>query len=118
MTEESAQQMRWPLLGIRESEKKMIHPSDGSAWKKFVAKYPTKAGDPRSVAIAIFVSTIRMVHLLVFWMIGGNGAILIATTKHWFLPMISTQAFELRLCTRGCKLSLICNNNYICVGYM
>lgn len=118
MTEESAQQMRWPLLGIRESEKKMIHPSDGSAWKKFVAKYPTKASDPRSVAIAIFVSTIRMVHLLVLWMIGGNGAILIATTKHWFLPMISTQAFELRLCTRGCKLSLICNNNYICVGYM
>jgi hypothetical protein len=31
----------------------MIHPSDGEAWKSFVAKYPVKAGNPRSVAVVI-----------------------------------------------------------------
>jgi hypothetical protein len=52
MTKESAQQMRWPALGKRYRDK-MIHPSDGEAWKSFVAKYPVKAGNPRSVAVAI-----------------------------------------------------------------
>jgi hypothetical protein len=53
MTEESAQQMRWPSLGHRYRKEKMIHPSDGAAWQKFAALHPKKAGDPRSVAIAI-----------------------------------------------------------------
>jgi hypothetical protein len=52
MNKESAEQMRWAALGKRYTDK-MVHPSDGEAWKKFVAKYPLKAGDPRSVAVAI-----------------------------------------------------------------
>jgi hypothetical protein len=52
MTEETAQQMRWPLEGKRYKDK-MIHPSDGQAWQNFVKKYPLKAGNPRSVAVAI-----------------------------------------------------------------
>jgi hypothetical protein len=53
MTEESAQQMRWPLEGERYKKDKMIHPSDGQAWQNFAKKYPLKAGNPRSVAVAI-----------------------------------------------------------------
>ncbi|KAK1663406.1 hypothetical protein QYE76_051565 [Lolium multiflorum] len=53
MTEDTAQQMRWTVEGIRSDSCKMIHPSDGTAWKNFVKKYRLKAGDPRSVAIAI-----------------------------------------------------------------
>ena len=52
MTEETAQQMRWAVEGNRNTDK-MIHPSDGTAWKNFVKKYSKKAGDPRSVAVAI-----------------------------------------------------------------
>ncbi|KAK1611624.1 hypothetical protein QYE76_035297 [Lolium multiflorum] len=52
MTEDTAQQMRWAVEGNRYTDK-MIHPSDGSAWKNFVKKFPLKAGDPRSVAVAI-----------------------------------------------------------------
>jgi hypothetical protein len=52
MTEDTAQQMRWAVEGNRYIDN-MIHPSDGSAWKNFVTKYPQKAGDPRSVAVAI-----------------------------------------------------------------
>ena len=52
MNKDTAQQMRWAALGERYTDK-MIHPSDGAAWKRFVAKYPLKAGDPRSVAVAI-----------------------------------------------------------------
>ncbi|KAK1603781.1 hypothetical protein QYE76_027454 [Lolium multiflorum] len=52
MTEDTAQQMRWAVEGNRYTDK-MIHPSDGTAWKNFVKKFPLKAGDPRSVAIAI-----------------------------------------------------------------
>jgi hypothetical protein len=52
MTEETAQQMRWPLEGKRYKDK-MIHPSDGQAWQNFVKKYPLKAGNLRSVAVAI-----------------------------------------------------------------
>ena len=51
MTEDTAQQMRWAVEGNRYPDK-MIHPSDGSAWKNFVKKYPLKAGDSRSVAVA------------------------------------------------------------------
>ena len=39
MTEDTAQQMRWAVEGNRYTDK-MIHPSDGSAWKNFVKKYP------------------------------------------------------------------------------
>ena len=52
MTEESAQQMRWPVDGKRYRPEKMVHPSDGEAWKKFVVKHP-KAGLTRSVAVAL-----------------------------------------------------------------
>jgi hypothetical protein len=52
MTEDTAQQMQWAVEGNRYLDK-MIHPSDGSAWKNFVKKYPDKAGDKRSVAVAI-----------------------------------------------------------------
>ncbi|KAK1697017.1 hypothetical protein QYE76_013714 [Lolium multiflorum] len=44
--------MRWAVEGNRYTDN-MIHPSDGSAWKNFVKKFPLKAGDPRSVAVAI-----------------------------------------------------------------
>jgi hypothetical protein len=40
-------------LGNRYRKEKMIYPADGAAWNKFAAKYPKKAGDPRSVAVAI-----------------------------------------------------------------
>ena len=53
MTEESAQQMRWAVEGIRYRPDKMVHPSDGEAWQSFVKKYPKKAGDLLSVAIGI-----------------------------------------------------------------
>ncbi|KAK1651679.1 hypothetical protein QYE76_069484 [Lolium multiflorum] len=52
MTKDTAQQMRWVVEGNRYTDK-MIHPSDGTAWKNFVKKFPLKAGDPRSVAVAI-----------------------------------------------------------------
>ncbi|KAK1619214.1 hypothetical protein QYE76_024731 [Lolium multiflorum] len=52
MTEDTAQQMRWAMEGNGYTDK-MIHSSDGSAWKNFVKKFPLKAGDPRSVAVAI-----------------------------------------------------------------
>ncbi|KAK1686147.1 hypothetical protein QYE76_046995 [Lolium multiflorum] len=52
MNEDTAQQMRWAVEGNRYTDK-MIHPSDGTAWKNFVKKFPLKAGDPRSVAVAI-----------------------------------------------------------------
>ena len=52
MTEESTQQMRWPVEGKRYTDK-MVHPSDGQAWQNFAKKYPEKAGDSRSVAVAI-----------------------------------------------------------------
>jgi hypothetical protein len=52
ITTESSQQMRWATLGERYT-KKMVHPLDGEAWKSFARKYPMKAGNPRSVAIAI-----------------------------------------------------------------
>jgi hypothetical protein len=52
MTKESTQQMQCPALGKRYHDK-MIHPSDGQAWKSFVAKHLVKAGNPRSVAVAI-----------------------------------------------------------------
>ncbi|KAK1647163.1 hypothetical protein QYE76_064968 [Lolium multiflorum] len=43
MTEDTAQQMRWAVEGNRYTDK-MIHPSDGTAWKNFVKKFPPKAG--------------------------------------------------------------------------
>ncbi|KAK1697913.1 hypothetical protein QYE76_014610 [Lolium multiflorum] len=43
MTEDTAQQMRWAVEGNRYTDK-MIHPSDGTAWKNFVKKFPLKAG--------------------------------------------------------------------------
>ena len=53
MTNESAQQMRWPIDGKRYRPEKMVHPSDGVAWQKFIKKYPEKAGTNRSVAVAL-----------------------------------------------------------------
>ena len=35
MTEESAKQMTWHKNGHRYNPKKMVHPSDGAAWKAF-----------------------------------------------------------------------------------
>jgi hypothetical protein len=52
MIEDTAQQMRWAVEGNRYTDN-MIHPSDGSAWKNFVTKYPLKAGNLRSIAVAI-----------------------------------------------------------------
>ena len=45
--------MRWAVEGIRYRPDKMIHPSDGEAWQNFAKKYPEKAGNPRSVAVAL-----------------------------------------------------------------
>jgi len=44
MTEESAQQMRWHKNGKRYHPEKMIHPSDGEAWKHFDRRNTMEAG--------------------------------------------------------------------------
>ncbi|XP_066333443.1 uncharacterized protein [Miscanthus floridulus] len=53
MTEESAKQMTWHKNGKRYSPDKMIHPSDGDAWKHFDDMHPGKAMEARNVCVAL-----------------------------------------------------------------
>ena len=52
MTEETAQYMRWAAEGKMYNTKKMQHPRDGEAWKKFVEIHK-KTDDWKSVAVGI-----------------------------------------------------------------
>ncbi|XP_066375146.1 uncharacterized protein [Miscanthus floridulus] len=53
MIEESAKQMTWHKNGKRYSPDKMIHPSDGDAWKHFDDMHPGKAMEARNVRVAL-----------------------------------------------------------------
>jgi hypothetical protein len=51
MTEESAKQMTWHKKGKRYNDK-MVHPSDGEAWKYFDEQHSSKASEARNVCVA------------------------------------------------------------------
>jgi len=53
MTEDSAQQMRWHKNGKCYHPEKMIHPSDGEAWKHFDRRHTMKALEARNVRVAL-----------------------------------------------------------------
>ena len=53
MTEDSAQHMRWHKNGKRYHPEKMIHPSDGEAWKHFDRRHIMKALEARNVRVAL-----------------------------------------------------------------
>ena len=53
MTEDTAKQMTWHKQGKRYHPDKMVHPSDGEAWRYFDEKHPDKAGESRNVRVAI-----------------------------------------------------------------
>ena len=52
MTEESAKQMTWHKKGKRYNPEKLVHPSDGDAWKHFDNMHPEKAMEARNVRVA------------------------------------------------------------------
>jgi hypothetical protein len=53
MIEESTKQMTWHKDGIRYRPDKMVHPSNGEAWKSFNRKHPDKAQEARNVRVAL-----------------------------------------------------------------
>ena len=53
MPEESAKQMTWHKNDKRYNPDKMVHPSDGDAWKHFNAMHPGKAMEARNVRVAL-----------------------------------------------------------------
>ncbi|XP_025792017.1 uncharacterized protein LOC112873220 [Panicum hallii] len=53
MSEEYAKQMRWHKTGKRYTRDKMVHPSDGEAWRHFDRMHPEKARDARNVRVAL-----------------------------------------------------------------
>jgi hypothetical protein len=53
MTEESAKQMTWHKNGKRYNPDKMVHASDGEAWKHFDAIHREKAEEARNVCVAL-----------------------------------------------------------------
>jgi hypothetical protein len=53
MMEESAKQMTWHKNGKRYNPDKMVHPSDGEAWRHFDGKHPGKAMEARNVRVAL-----------------------------------------------------------------
>jgi hypothetical protein len=53
MTEESAKQMTWHKNGKRYNPDKMVHASDGEAWKHFDAIYREKAEEARNVHVVL-----------------------------------------------------------------
>jgi hypothetical protein len=55
MTEESAKQMTWHKNGTRYNPDKMVHPSDGEAWKKFDRIHHDKAKEARNVRVALAI---------------------------------------------------------------
>ena len=56
MTEDSAQQMRWHKNGKCYRPEKMIHPSDGEAWKHFDRRHTMKALEARNVRVALAIN--------------------------------------------------------------
>jgi hypothetical protein len=55
MTEESAKQMTWHKNGKRYNPDKMVHTSDGEAWKHFDAIHHEKAEEARNVRVALAI---------------------------------------------------------------
>jgi hypothetical protein len=53
MIEESAKQTRWHKDGVRYMLDKMVHPSDGEAWKSFNCKHLDKAQEARNVRVTL-----------------------------------------------------------------
>jgi hypothetical protein len=53
MTEESAKQMTWHKNGKRYNPDKMVHASDGEAWKHFDAIHREKVEEARNVRVAL-----------------------------------------------------------------
>jgi hypothetical protein len=53
MTVESAKQMTWHKDGRRYNPDKLVHPSDGEAWKRFDLIHREKALEARNVRIAL-----------------------------------------------------------------
>jgi hypothetical protein len=53
MTEESAKQMTWHKNGKRYNPDKMVHTSDGEAWKHFDAIHREKSEEARNVCVAL-----------------------------------------------------------------
>ena len=53
MTVESAKQMTWHKDGRRYSHEKLVHPSDGEAWKRFDLIHRAKAREARNVRISL-----------------------------------------------------------------
>ena len=53
MTEESAKQMTWHKNGKRYNPDKMVHASDGEAWKHFDDIHREKAEEARNVRVAL-----------------------------------------------------------------
>ncbi|XP_073365158.1 uncharacterized protein [Aegilops tauschii subsp. strangulata] len=53
ITKESAKMMKWHKEGIRYNPKKIIHPSEGEAWKSFDEEYPEEAAEAGNVRLAI-----------------------------------------------------------------
>ena len=52
ITKESAKMMKWHKEGIRYN-KKIVHPSEGEAWKSFDEEYPEEAAEAGNARIAI-----------------------------------------------------------------
>ena len=53
ITEESAKMMKWHKEGKRYNPKKIVHTSEGEAWKSFDIEYPEEATEAGNVRIAI-----------------------------------------------------------------
>jgi hypothetical protein len=53
MTEESTKQMTWHKNGKRYDPNKMVHTSNGEAWKHFDAIHHEKAEETRNVRVAL-----------------------------------------------------------------
>jgi hypothetical protein len=53
ITEESAKMMKWHKEGRRYHPNKIVHPSEGEAWKSFDEEYPEEAAEAGNVRIAI-----------------------------------------------------------------
>jgi hypothetical protein len=53
MTEESTKQMMWHKNGKRHNPNKMVHASDGEAWKHFDAIHREKIKEARNVRVAL-----------------------------------------------------------------
>lgn len=53
ITEESAKMMKWHKDGKRYHPDKIVHPSEGEAWKAFDREYPDEAAEAGNVRIEV-----------------------------------------------------------------